>query len=440
MDKYADILRKELYGIIDDMTKQSQLYVKDPQRDYKRRRKLPMDKMIKFMLQMQAKSIEHELGDCFGYNQDMPTVSAYIQQRNKLSKDAMPTLFYTFGKLHGPQRMKNGYHLIACDGSDICFASNPAEKECCIHVQSRSFCMMHLNVIQDMIGGTYLDAIIQERYHENEPEAMITIVERLPHDNKTIFTADRGYEGYNLMAHIQETGNYYIIRAKAPSSNGILSRLALPESGEFDRLVTVTLTRKSTLEAKSLCGADPLRYRLLGNDDSFDLCVPQNNFFYDISFRAVGIRISDGSLVYFITNLPASHFSSADLGELYYLRWGVETGFRHLKYTVGLNALHTKKAEFVCQEIFARLILYNFCRLIASHASIVKHSRDGSRTYKLNFSMVIGACRELLLSPLDDPPDTIATVSRFFVSIRQDVHFPRNKRSRKFIDAFYRIA
>ena len=122
------------------------------------------------------------------------------------------------------------------------------------------------------------------------------------------------------------------------------------------------------------------------------------------------------------------------------MRWGIETSFRQLKYTIAMKAFHTKKAEFIRQEIFARLILFNFCQLVASHAALFMKSGDNSRTYKLNFSMVVGACRALLKSPLDDPPDTIAVISRFLVSVRPDMHFERRKKPRKPLDAFYRAA
>ena len=54
-------------------------------------------------------------------------------------------------------------------------------------------------------------------------------------------------------------------------------------------------------------------------------------------------------------------FPIGTIKELYRLRWGIETSFRELKYTIGLSCLHGKKTDFllqVLQEVFARLILY----------------------------------------------------------------------------------
>ena len=50
-----------------------------------------------------------------------------------------------------------------------------------------------------------------------------------------IVIADRGYEAYNNMAHIQEKGWFYLIRVKDFNqySSGILHGLELPDTEEF---------------------------------------------------------------------------------------------------------------------------------------------------------------------------------------------------------------
>lgn len=71
---------------------------------------------------------------------------------------------------------------------------------------------------------------------------------------KAIVIADRGYENYNLMAHIQEKGWKYIIRIKdIHSAGGIASDLKLPDSPEFDTFIDLSLTTKQTNEIKNLC-------------------------------------------------------------------------------------------------------------------------------------------------------------------------------------------
>ena len=80
---------------------------------------------------------------------------------------------------------------------------------------------------------------------------------------------------------------------------------------------------------------------------------------YPISFRVVRFAVKEGLYETVITNLPADRFPSSLLRELYHKRWGIETPFRDLKYTLALTLFHAQKRPFIKQEIFSRMTLYN---------------------------------------------------------------------------------
>ena len=44
-----------------------------------------------------------------------------------------------------------------------------------------------------------------------------------------------------------------------------------------------------------------------------------------------------------MTNLSQEEFSASEIKKIYGMRWGIETSFRDLKYTIGLNYYHSKK-------------------------------------------------------------------------------------------------
>lgn len=62
---------------------------------------------------------------------------------------------------------------------------------------------------------------------------------------KALVIADRGYESYNNMAHIQEKGWYFLIRIK-DGKTGIKDGLTLPNNDEFDVKISLKLTRRQT--------------------------------------------------------------------------------------------------------------------------------------------------------------------------------------------------
>ena len=92
---------------------------------------------------------------------------------------------------------------------------------------------------------------------------------------------------------------------------------------------------------------DPARYRYLPNFSPFDFIDLHDNKYYDLNIRFVRFRISNDAYETVITNLPSDEFSSAELKRLYNLRWGIETSFRELKYTIGLKQPVSKKAEYI---------------------------------------------------------------------------------------------
>ena len=124
-------------------------------------------------------------------------------------------------------------------------------------------------------------------------------------------------------------------------------------------------------------------------DKSIDYIAPKDPAMYDLRFRVVRFRISGGCYETVYTNLDSETFPIGTIKELYRLRWGIETSFRELKYTIGLSCLHGKKTDFLLQEVFARLILYNYASLIARKIPVPQEKQ-------INFSTAILVCKQFL--------------------------------------------
>ena len=101
-------------------------------------------------------------------------------------------------------------------------------------------------------------------------------------------------------------------------------------------------------------------------------------------------KITDDTYECIITNLDRNEFSIDDIKGLYNKRWGIETSFREVKYALGLNALHSKKRKLIQQEIYARLILYNFCQRVVQVIKIPKKERG----FLCKFSLFLDAAHK----------------------------------------------
>ena len=244
------------------------------------------------------------------------------------------------------------------------------------------------------------------------------------------------------MAHIQEKDWFFLIRIQdVLTSKGIAAGLDLPNMEEFDVSVDLSLTTKQTNEVKTLA-KNRNKYRILTAGTSFDYLPAANRkhdptVFYHLPFRIVRFKITDGIFETVVTNLDTCQFSPDELKKLYNMRWGIETSFRELKYTVGLLHFHAKKVEYIYQEVFARLIMYNFTELVTSPVIIQK--ANCKYAYKANFSVAVHVCRQFFLGNVS-PPDVEALIRRHVSPIRPGRSRPRKMTVKHAVSFIYRVA
>ena len=80
---------------------------------------------------------------------------------------------------------------------------------------------------------------------------------------------------------------------------------------------------------------------------------------------------------------------------------GIEISFRYLKHANGLLYFHSKKPEFLKQEIYANLILYNFGIFLANEAAeenLKKKRKKGNKyNYEIDFSSALKTARKFFV-------------------------------------------
>ena len=439
MKKAKAILR----SCIHDLNECKDYFTARPLKDFSRNGKLPFEQMIESILCMEAGSLLKEMLNYFGFREDIASTSAFVQKRAKILPEAFESLFDLFTKRISESGTETyrGFQLLAVDGSDFLTAANPGDPDSYFpgKENQKPYNLLHLNALYDVVQHIYVDALLQKRRCADECGALVSMTDRSLLKN-VLLLADRGYESYNVLAHIQEKGWKFLFRVK-DGVGGIVSGLDLPDESVFDVSISLNLTNKQTNEVKLLL-KDKNHYKYVGYSDRFDF-LPQKSrkhdptLFFPLSFRVVRFPISENTFETVITNLDADSFPPSELKKLYAMRWGIETSFRELKYTVGLQHFHAKKTEFVHQEIFARLIMYNFYELITQ--SVVIHQKCRKYAYKVNFSAAVHICRQFFLSDLS-PSRVEALLTRFISPIRPGRSNPRKLKNKRPFGFTYRVA
>jgi len=390
--QFSKEVKATLWGLIDDMALSRSEFTVNPDKNFTRKKKWDFPTLIKFIISMESQSLKNELYKYFGYTTDCPSNASFNQRRAQIKSDAFKHLFEEFtSKYSGNPSLFNGYRLIACDASDINISHDPNDRETYFtHGDGKGFNQLHLNAM----------------------------------------------ESYNNIAHVIEKGAFFLFRCKDINSSGILSgsKSKLPSTETFDVTLSLILTRKWTKEVLE----HPEKYRRFRSKDSFDFLDLDEHAYYNMNLRVLRFPISDTEYECVITNLPREEFSYGGIKKLYAMRWGIETSFRELKYAVGLTSFHSKKREYITPEIWARLILYNFCEIITVHVTIKKCTQK--HVYQINYTFAIHICKYFISKMAEiSPPDVEALISKEILPVRLGRHVPRKVDHKKAVSFLYRV-
>ncbi|WP_416326829.1 transposase [[Eubacterium] hominis] len=248
--------------------------------DFTRNRKLPLSDMLLLIVFMSAKPIKEELFDYFDFSLATASSSAFVQARDKILPDAFESLFHNVNDAFSYSKTYHDYRLIAVDGSDLPISYDPKDTETLqgLSDEHNGHNQYHINAAFDILNNCYTDAIVNSATHSAEQESMWRMVERYK-GSKAIFIADRSYATWNNMEHIKHAGQFFLIRAKDISSNGLLKKFKLPD-GEFDVDIDTILTTRQTNEVKE----NPDTYRFLSSSSTFDF-IDKDTSFYTVNYR-----------------------------------------------------------------------------------------------------------------------------------------------------------
>ena len=338
------------------------LFSKNPGNDFTRQHlgKLSFYDTMRLIISMGKGSTNDEIMDYFDLDPDLiPSQSAFCQRRRQISLSAFEYLFSEFSSSFPSTTDKFKDHcILACDGCHVVYATNSDIIEDYNKprlIDYKGYNHMHLNGFVDVISKAFLDVVIQPGQQPDEREALHSMLDHFTPDDpqKYIITADHGYESYDLLFHCELKNLGYVFRVKSPSSpKSILSYYAseLPDDlEEFD----VTIKRFFTDKATNIMKSQSDVYRYIN---------PSKNtpHFYELLRKNTVIFIS-----------------------------------------CSFALLRSKQPEFLRQEIYSRLILYNFGIFIANEAAEEnrKKKRDGSNKYlyELDFSSALKTARKFFM-------------------------------------------
>jgi hypothetical protein len=237
-----------------------------------------------------------------------------------------------------------GKYAIGIDGSDIALENEKVLiEEFGCSGSKKNACTALSSFACDVYTGIAYDCRIAP-YSESERNLLNTHAAHLANiglgGNKSILIGDRGYPSYDEFAHLIDKGFDFLFRLPLSWSNVI-----------------------SQIE---------------DNDTAFEFTANGNKY----DFRVLVVTLSTGETEYLATSLAEDFLSPDEAKDLYWLRWGNETKYDHLKNTLELENFSGRTVNSIYQDFYAAVTLANIVSAFAAVADVEIAANDEFKNLK----------------------------------------------------------
>jgi hypothetical protein len=312
--------------------------------DFTRRVKLDFSDVVTFVIGKTGNTFDLDrMKFCKDLNKDV-TSSAICQARDKVKYTAFEELLKETSKEIEVKNLYKGYRITSYDGVQGELPRTKELMEKYRPTKTAEYPMFHALAEYDVLNCVYTNAVFAPA-PADERELACELLEKHDYTDAEILLLDRGFPSIKMIQLLEQSGKKYIMR---------VSKSFLREVNEFSK-------SKASDEAIDVKYD---KHRKATSRVAFDGAE------YEFSIRCVKIELPKETEI-LITNLSKAEMTKTEIGELYNLRWRIETSFLNLKYAVHVEDFIGKKEDFLKQEFFTSLIQANISMMFMEVANIV---------------------------------------------------------------------
>lgn len=394
-------------------------------KDFTRNRKLPLPKLIAFILSLTAsgksKGVDIKSGEFFraarrsGLWPEAEEVhrSGFSRARSKVPwtifRDLLQEAVDLAYSLHprDPSYLWHGMTAIAFDGS---WYDLPATEEIRKEFDPQSG-------FQYDGKGHYPQCLTTTAYdvfrrfplarsvvsiHGSEREEAQALLPFIP--SRSVLLFDRGYPSYELIHYLRENHKgYFLFRCPAESTFSAVE--AFVRSGRQEDYIAITPSNKF------LQGLSPRQRKKAKG----------------IQLRVIRLVSPDGKISVLLTNLlNKSSFPKEEIIDLYFRRWRIEEHYRDEKVVLEIEKFHGKTPNSIRQEIFAVAIMSVIARTLM--AITARMPNVGAAEFQFKNAIMTLAAEAAVLVP-DEPQKAVEIFSEILRAISRVKYYrPKSPR------------
>lgn len=392
---------------------------------FTRNRKMPLTDILLSMINRKGLTLTLELRNYMKISHPEKSISkpGYLKQRMKLNPDAFLDLYHFHNKnfySESGYSTRNGFLVLAADGSDINIPTTAETLErfgSGSRKNTKPQAQIGLGCIYDVLNRMILESDCN-RVKFNEMRIAEEQMGRLPETIGMVpylVIMDRGYPSTPAFIHMMEKNICFVTRLKSSDYKKEQQNLETDDS-----IVEIVLDKTRIRHYEGT--PDGKHMKELGK----------------ISLRLVRVYLENGDYEVLATNLPYEAFSTEEIGELYHLRWGIETAYETLKSRLQLENFTGTKEELLLQDIYSTIYVSNLAEDIIHDVEAELDEKEQHTKHKMavNQTVSLGILKnDLIYIVLEENKEEkerlfqqlYDDISQNLVPIRPDRHYHRTK-------------
>ena len=355
---------------------------------FTRNRKLPFQKLLKYLLSMHKSSSQSALNNFLEREGITMSQQALSKARSKFDHTPFLKLFTAIrDAFYGTEyintlRKYNNKFIIAIDGSDTSLPNLPSLLEKFGGTGSKaSSPTARMSIAYDVLNDFIIDAAftplnISERTHaQNHIESVGKIIDL----ENSIFIMDRGYASKELIEILAEKSNF-------------LFRLRSKFNTDIDAL--------------------PLGSHIFTMYDN-------------VKVRVVKFTLPSGEIETLLTNL--FELNESEFKELYFKRWRIEVEYDVVKNKLELPCFGGFSENVIMQDFWITMYLANMVAIIKNEAdqeiAEERKDKDNKYEYQANVNTLIGSMRDRLADAVfsRNPAHRQKKLERIMLEVKKSV-------------------
>jgi len=276
--------------------------------------------------------------------------------------------------------------------------------------------MARISQCFDLLNKVVIDSEIGHYNNSNEKDMALKHME-VTNENDLLL-GDRGYPSFFIFKNMQRNSKQFCFRIPVKKWN-VMKEFV--DSGMEENFIEMAASK----EAKRKCK----NYGLDSNP---------------VTLRLIRIELDDGEIEVLATSLfDREKFPHSVFKDLYFMRWGIEEEYKHLKLRMEVENFSGKSTLVVRQDFYAKVFMVNFTEMLSKPAidKIDQGNKDCETKYQINRTQALAKMKQFFM-PLvlfKDVEQLLKIMLNMFVKdkeiIRKGRSFERtnlSKRRKKF--------